>query len=79
MPGQSQQQINQSLYQSRNPPNEYSNTQIYGASSRAKSQRSQSQSRKKTNFVTSDGYFPNYDNEFRNLGRGYWLGWEVLD
>lgn len=28
-------------------------------------------SRRKTNFVTSDGYFPNYDDEMRNLGTSF--------
>lgn len=28
-------------------------------------------SRRKTNFVTSDGYFPKYDEELKNLGTSY--------
>lgn len=32
-------------------------------------------SRRKTNFVTSDGYFPNYDDEMRNLGTSFWSFW----
>ena len=49
------------------PQNEIIDQALYRAANRiAPSQMSRS-SRRRTNFVTSDGYFPNYEDEHRNM------------
>lgn len=49
------------------PQNQIIQEQMYRALSKnLPSQKSRS-SRRRTNFVTSDGYFPNYDDELKNL------------
>lgn len=59
--GNSGEIINDMIY--RNMAQSKSRANYSGQGSRA--------SRRKTNFVTSDGYFPNYDDELRNLGTSF--------
>jgi hypothetical protein len=41
--------------------------QMYQAMSQNLLSQKSKTSRRKTNYVTSDGYFPNYEDELRNL------------
>lgn len=48
------------------PQNEMLAQGIYRVGKKAPSQKSR-ESRRRSNFVTSDGYFPNYEEELRNM------------